>query len=51
MRPYFVSFQPTVPMEENLPPYSDPTDPAVVCLLRQAAGVLLPRYVTKWRYC
>ena len=50
MRPYFVSFQPTVPMEENLPPYSDPRDPAVGCLLRQAAGVLLPQYVTQWRY-
>ena len=47
---YFVSFQPTVPMEENLPPYIDPADPAVVGLLKQAAGVLLPQYVTQWRY-
>jgi ribosomal protein S6--L-glutamate ligase len=50
MVPFFVSFQPTVPMEENLPPYTDPAEPAVVCLLRKAAGVLLPQYVTQWRY-
>jgi ribosomal protein S6--L-glutamate ligase len=47
---YFVSLQPTVPMEENLPPYSDPADPAVAVILQQAAGVLLPQYVTQWRY-
>jgi ribosomal protein S6--L-glutamate ligase len=50
MNAYFVSFQPTVPMEENLPPYSDPADPPVADLLQQAAGVLLPHYVTQWRY-
>ena len=47
---YFVSLQPTVLMEENLPPYSDPADPAVAGLLKRAAGVLLPQYVTQWRY-
>lgn len=50
MYSYFVSFQPAVPMEENLPPYSDPADPAVTAILRQAAGVLLPQYVSQWRY-
>jgi ribosomal protein S6--L-glutamate ligase len=47
---YFVSLQPTVPMEENLPPYSDPADPTVAGMLKRAAGVLLPQYVTQWRY-
>lgn len=50
MSHYFVSFQPAVPMEENLPPYSDLADPAITGLLQQAAGVLLPQYVTQWRY-
>ena len=50
MCPYFVSFQPAVPMEENLPPYSDPADPTVAGMLERAAGVLLPQYVTQWRY-
>jgi len=47
---YFVSLQPHITMEENLPPYCDPADPAVAGLLKQAAGVLLPHYVTRWRY-
>jgi ribosomal protein S6--L-glutamate ligase len=50
MHRYFVSFRPTVPMEENLPPYSDPGEPAIASLLQRATGVLLPQYVTQWRY-
>lgn len=51
MNPRFVvSLRPNHPMEENLPPYCDPTDPAVQGLLRRAAGVLLPEYLTRWRY-
>lgn len=50
MLPYFVSFRPQVVMEENLPPYSPLEDPDVQKLLRNAAGVLLPEYLTPTRY-
>ncbi len=49
-RPYLVSFRPEIPMEENLPPYIPVEDAGVRDLLRGAAGVLLPDYVTPWRY-
>jgi len=50
MQPYFVSFHPEMPMEENLPPFADSDDPEVRDLLRAAAGVVLPAHVSPWRY-
>jgi ribosomal protein S6--L-glutamate ligase len=50
MRPYFVSFNPDIRMEENLPVFSSLDEPEVRCLLEGAAGVVLPSYVTPWRY-
>lgn len=37
-------------MEENLPPYAPLEDELVQRLLRGAAGVLVPEYLTPWRY-
>ena len=50
MKPYFVSFHPGISMEVNLPVFSPLDDPDVQSLLRSAAGVLLPSYVTPRRY-
>jgi ribosomal protein S6--L-glutamate ligase len=50
MEPYFVSFHPEIPMEENLPIFSPLDDPETQALLKAAAGVLLPSYVTPRRY-
>ena len=47
---YFVSFNPQVPMEENLPTFESVETPEVQRLLQGAAGVLLPAYVSPWRY-
>lgn len=49
-KPYFVSFHPGIPLEVNLPVFSPVEDPEVQSLLRSAAGVLLPSYVTPARY-
>lgn len=38
-------------MEKNLPPFADPDALEVRHLLRSAAGVVLPAYVSPWRYC
>jgi ribosomal protein S6--L-glutamate ligase len=48
--PYFVSFHPEIPMEENLPIFSPLEDPRTQGLLKAAAGVLLPSYVPPQRY-
>lgn len=50
MYPFFVSFDPRIPMEENLSIFSSMEDPRVGRLVRDAAGVLLPTYVTPARY-
>jgi len=50
MLPYIVSFRPMIQMEENLPPYVSLEDESIQGLLRGAAGVLLPEYLTPWRY-
>ena len=50
MSSYFVSFDPRMPMEENLPTFSSMEDPRVVGLVKDAAGVFLPTYVTPSRY-
>lgn len=47
---YFLSFRPGIPMEENLPPYTDLSGDGVQELVCKAAGVLLPEYVSPWRY-
>lgn len=48
--PYFVSFHPEIPMEENLPVFSPLEDPKTQEILKSAAGVLIPSYVTPRRY-
>ncbi|MHC1743740.1 MAG: hypothetical protein AB9873_12000 [Syntrophobacteraceae bacterium] len=48
--PYFVSFRPEIPLDENLPAFASADEPAVRALLNGAAGVLLPNYVAPWRY-
>lgn len=47
---YFVSLHPDIPMEVNLPVFSPLEEPEVRRLLGEAAGVVLPSYVTPWRY-
>lgn len=50
MTPYFVSFYPRIPLEENLSLFDPLVDPGVRDLLKQVAGVLLPPYTPPWRY-
>lgn len=50
MTPYFVSFYPRIPLEENLSLFDPLMDPGVRNLIKQAAGVLLPTYTPPWRY-
>jgi ribosomal protein S6--L-glutamate ligase len=50
MVPYFVSFYPQVPMEENLPVFQPLDAPEVRELLSKAAGVVVPRYILPPRY-
>lgn len=47
--PYFVSFNPAIPMEENLPAFME-VDDDIGRLLAGAEGVVLPAYVSPWRY-
>lgn len=47
--PYFVSFNPAIPMEENLPAFME-VDADIGRLLAGAEGVVLPAYVSPWRY-
>lgn len=48
--PFFVSFYPRIPMEENLSVFEDLDDPGIQQLLVHAAGILLPPYTPPWRY-
>jgi ribosomal protein S6--L-glutamate ligase len=50
MPSFFVSFQPEIRMEENLPPFTSIEDPRTIDLLGKAVGVLLPSYVAPWTY-
>jgi ribosomal protein S6--L-glutamate ligase len=50
MVPYFVSFYPQVPMEENLSVFQSLDVPGVQRLLTEAAGVVIPRYILPSRY-
>ena len=50
MVPYFVSFYPQVPMEENLSVFQPLDVPEVQKLLTEAAGVVIPRYILPSRY-
>lgn len=50
MNPYFVSFYPRIPMEENLSVFDSLDDPSIRKLLNKAAGILLPSYISPWRY-
>jgi len=50
MVPYFVSFYPQVPMEENLSVFQSLDVPEVRRLLKEAAGVVIPRYILPSRY-
>lgn len=50
MPPYFVSFRPEIRMEENLPPFTKIDDSRTIDLLRKAAGVLMPSFVSPWMY-
>ncbi len=47
---YFVSFDPQVRAEENVPPFSSLEDPRLVSLIGGAVGVILPVYLTPTRY-
>ncbi|GKT08296.1 RimK family alpha-L-glutamate ligase [Desulforhabdus sp. TSK] len=50
MPPYFLSFHPAIRMEENLPLF-EPIDVAPVQrLIQEAVGVILPGYISPWRY-
>ncbi len=48
--PYFVSFHPQIEMEENLPLLQHLGSESVARLLARARGVVLPKYVSPWRY-
>jgi len=50
MNPYFVSFYPRIPMEENLSVFQSLDDPGIRQLLTKAAGILFPPYMSPWRY-
>ena len=50
MVPYFVSFYPQIPMEENLSVFQSFDPPEVRKLLTGAAGVVIPRYILPSRY-
>jgi ribosomal protein S6--L-glutamate ligase len=50
MAPYFVSFYPQAPMEENLSVFQSLDSPEVRKLLTGAAGVVIPRYILPSRY-
>lgn len=50
MTPYFVSFYPRIPLEENLSLFDPLNDPDTRNLIKQAAGVLFPPYTPPWRY-
>lgn len=48
--PYFVSFHPGIVMEENLPVLQSMVDVRSRQLVARAAGVVLPKYISPWRY-
>lgn len=48
--PYFVSFHPSIALDENRSLFSDLGDPEMQGLLAGAAGVLFPTYITPQRY-
>jgi len=50
MSPYFVSFYPRIPLEENLSIFEPLVDRSTRILIKNAAGVLLPPYIPPWRY-
>lgn len=50
MAPYFVSFYPQIPMEENLSVFQSLDSPEIQKLIGRAAGVLVPRYILPGRY-
>ncbi len=50
MAEYFVSMNPLVKLEENLPNLSSIEDPAVEQLSRSTRGVVMPRSATEQRY-
>ena len=50
MVPYFVSFYPQIPMEENLSVFQSLDVPGVRELIIGAAGVVVPRYILPRRY-
>lgn len=50
MARYFVSFYPRIPLDENLSIFEPLADTNVRLMVAQAAGVLLPPYISPWRY-
>ncbi len=50
MAEYFLSMNPLVELEENLPNLSPLEDPAVEQMIRSARGVVMPRSATEKRY-
>jgi ribosomal protein S6--L-glutamate ligase len=50
MADYFVSMNPLVSLDENLPNLAPLDDPAVVTLIRSARGVVMPRAASEGRY-
>lgn len=50
MNPYFVSFHPQIPMEKNLPLFQPLETPELQRLVGEAAGVVVPTYITPSRY-
>jgi len=47
---FFVSLNPYIPLDHNLSLFAPLDDPEVRGLLRAACGVILPGYVSPWRY-
>lgn len=47
---YFVSLDPEIRADENIPPFSPMDDPSLRTLLENAVGVILPVYLSPWRY-
>lgn len=50
MAQYFVSFYPRIPLDENVSIFEPLDDNNLGLMLRQAAGVLVPPYISPWRY-
>ncbi len=48
--PYFVSLNPYVRLDKNLSIFDSLDDPEIRATLQRASGVVLPTYLSPWRY-